>query len=134
MHEEIPKEGLEMGGPDPKDEETRGRKLPVLSLWVQKSCWEERLEAVKDGCVLGGLELLKFLSRVTCTVVLADRDESGVAVELVAVGLPSHPTVDRVGVRESGGCEDGRTHSGGGDSEGIEPVGWQKKEKVIDDS
>ena len=60
MHEEIPKEGLQMGGPDPKDEETRGRKLPVLSLWVQKSCWEERIEAVKDWCVLGGLELLFF--------------------------------------------------------------------------
>jgi hypothetical protein len=61
---------------------TRGRKLPVLSLWVQRSLWEEGGKTIQDWSVLGLLNFLEFLQSVLQGVLVAV-----IVIELLEIGV-----------------------------------------------
>jgi hypothetical protein len=69
-------------GLTPRMRKTRGRKLPVLSLWVQRSLWEEGGKTIQDWSVLGLLNFLEFLQSVLQGVLVAV-----IVIELLEIGV-----------------------------------------------
>jgi hypothetical protein len=73
---------LKWVGLTPRMRKTRGRKLPVLSLWVQRSLWEEGGKTIQDWSVLGLLNFLEFLQSVLQGVLVAV-----IVIELLEIGV-----------------------------------------------